>query len=178
MPQELRDSADDTGVRTRDRGRMSRILVAYGSKHGSTAEIAEAIAATLREAGLEVDCVKAGDVHSLDGYGAVVLGSAVYMRRWRRAARRFLDRFAGDLRERPLWVFSSGPVGDPDHINYDWAEPPRTIERADRLGAREHVVFGGRSESTRIPEEHRDLRDWDEIREWARRIAAEVAVVA
>ena len=65
---------------------MSRVLVAYGSKHGSTAEIAEAIAATLREAGLQADCVKAGDVRSLEGYDAVVLGSAVYMRRWRRAA--------------------------------------------------------------------------------------------
>ena len=155
---------------------MSRVLVAYGSRHGSTAEIAEAIAATLREAGLAVDCRKAGEVDSLDGYDAVVLGSAVYMRRWRRAARRFLDRFAGDLRERPLWVFSSGPIGDPEKINYDWAEPPRTIERADHLGAREHVVFGGRSLSTRIPEEQRDLRDWEEIRAWARRIAAELAI--
>ena len=63
---------------------MSRVLVAYGSRHGSTAEIAEAIAATLREAGLAVDCRKAGEVDSLDGYDAVVLGSAVYMRRWRR----------------------------------------------------------------------------------------------
>jgi menaquinone-dependent protoporphyrinogen oxidase len=157
---------------------MPRVLVAYGSKHGSTAEIAETIAATLREAGVDADCVKAGEVQSLDGYDAVVLGSAVYMRRWRRAARRFLDRFAGDLRERRLWVFSSGPIGDPATINYDWAEPPRTIERADGLGAREHVVFGGRSLSKRIPEEHRDLRDWDEIRAWARHIAAELAVPA
>jgi menaquinone-dependent protoporphyrinogen oxidase len=155
---------------------MSSVLVAYGSKHGSTAEIADAIAATLREAGVQADCVEAGEVHSLAGYDAVVLGSAVYMRRWRRAARRFLDRFAGELRERPLWVFSSGPVGDPAKINDAWSEPPRTIARAEELGAREHVVFGGRSLSKGIPESQRDLRDWEEIRAWARRIAAEVAV--
>jgi menaquinone-dependent protoporphyrinogen oxidase len=55
-----------------------RVLVAYGSKFGSTAEIAQAIGTTLRVAGLEVDAERACDVRSLERYGAVVLGSAVY----------------------------------------------------------------------------------------------------
>ncbi len=53
-----------------------RVLVAYASKRGSTAEIAEVIAATLRQEGLEVDCKRAGETGDLDAYGAVVLGSA------------------------------------------------------------------------------------------------------
>ena len=69
---------------------MTSVLVAYGSKHGSTAEIAAAIAETLRESGLRADCLQAGSVDSLEGYDAVVVGSAVYMRRWRREAKSWL----------------------------------------------------------------------------------------
>lgn len=155
---------------------MTSVLVAYGSKHGSTAEIAAAIAETLRESGLRADCLQAGSVDSLEGYDAVVVGSAVYMRRWRREARRFLHHHARALSERPLWVFSSGPVGDPAKDNPAWLEPRRTIAEAERLGARAHVVFGGLSEASSIPAEFRDRRDWDEIRAWARGIAAELPV--
>ena len=157
---------------------MPRVLVTFGSKHGATAEIADVVAETLSACGLDVDRLEAGDVHSLDGYDAVILGSAVYMRRWRREARRFLHRFAAELAQRPFWVFSSGPVGDPAKDNPAWLEPGRTIREIERLGAREHVVFGGRSTSSGIPEEFRDRRDWDEIRSWARAIAASMAVTA
>jgi len=157
---------------------MTRVLVAYGSKHGSTAEIAEAITATLRDTGLYADCRPAGRVDDLDGYDAVILGSAVYIRRWRREARKFLRHHARALAERPFWVFSSGPVGDPAKDNPAWNEPPRTIAEAERLGAREHVVFGGTSATLKVPDEFRDRRDWEEIRAWARRIAAELPVAA
>ena len=62
---------------------MTHILVAYASKRGSTGEIADAIADVLRQSGLEVDCKSAGEVGSLDSYDGIVLGSAVYMKRWR-----------------------------------------------------------------------------------------------
>jgi menaquinone-dependent protoporphyrinogen oxidase len=162
---------------------VARVLVAYASKHGATLEIAEALAEELGNAGNEVDCLAADDVQGVAGYDAVVLGSAVYMKRWRRSARRLLSRETAALAERPLWVFSSGPCGaNPDP---SWSEPPRTIQRVERLGAREHVVFGGRlplvprsiTERAMVqstPAELRDLRDWDEIRAWARRIAAEL----
>ena len=84
---------------------MSRVLVTFGSKHGATAEIADVVAETLRACGLDVDCVDAGDVERLDGYDAVILGSAVYMRRWRREAppeprRRSLPSRAGPVSPR------------------------------------------------------------------------------
>lgn len=164
---------------------MAKALVAYASKRGSTAEIAEAVAAVLRESGFEVDCVEAGTVAELDGYDAVVLGSAVYMRRWRGDARHFLRRHRDALAQLPLWIFSSGPTGDPARDNAAWTEPRRTIEQAERLGARDHVVFGGRvptephgfaergmAENT--APEWRDRRDWDAIRAWARGIADEL----
>jgi menaquinone-dependent protoporphyrinogen oxidase len=166
-------------------GQAMTVLVAYGSKHGSTAEIAEAIAGTLRESGLDVDCCEAGDVQSLDRYDAVVLGSAVYMRRWRAGAKHFLRRHADALAARPFWVFSSGPVGEPggDEKMSRWLEPPRVIRRVEELGARDHVVLGGRAPAgsameKSTPAEFRDRRDWDEIRGWARGIAAELGVRA
>ena len=112
--------------------RMSRVLVAYASKHGATAEIAEAVAAELRQAGHEVDCMSAEQVSGLDAYDAAVIGSAVYMKRWLPEARRLLKRHAKELADRPFWVFSSRPFGEkPDPA---WSEPPRTIKRAGTPG--------------------------------------------
>ena len=161
---------------------MTRFLVAYGSKNGSTAEIAEAIAAELRVQGCTADCRAAGDVRDLAGYDAVVLGSAVYMRRWRREARSFLKRFSRELPGLPFWIFSSGPVGAEADFASPWCRPPDVSARAEGLGAREHAVFGGRvpvephnflerAMQRDTPDEFKDLRDWDAIRAWARTVA-------
>ncbi|GIK76714.1 MAG: flavodoxin [Acidobacteria bacterium] len=160
------------------------VLVAYASKHGSTAEIAAAVAAEIREHGLGADCVAAGEVADVERYDAVVLGSAVYLKRWQGDARHFLRVHAKALAGRPFWVFSSGPTGDPAEDDVAWQEPKRTIARAEKLGARDHVVFGGRvspeggrmqrTMAEGMPEEYRDRRDWDQIRAWAAGVAAEL----
>jgi menaquinone-dependent protoporphyrinogen oxidase len=159
-----------------------RVLVAYGSKHHATAEIAEAIAAELRSAGLDVDVQSAGGVGSLTEYRAVVLGSAVYAARWRPEALRLLRR--PQLRARDVWLFSSGPIGEDkgDPQRLERMIRPATVERiATELGAHEHVVFGGmvaddagfirKKMARQIPPELRDRRDWAEIKAWADTIA-------
>jgi menaquinone-dependent protoporphyrinogen oxidase len=163
---------------------MSRLLVAYGTKHGSTAEIAEAIADALREGGHDVDCTPAGDVSEPRAYDAAVIGSAVYMKRWQRDARGLLKRLVRDFEGRPVWIFSSGPCGNnPDP---SWSEPSNVVSLAESLGARDHVVFGGRlplepsnfMERAMVkdcPPDLRDRRDWEEIRAWAAGIAGAVA---
>ena len=157
----------------------------HATRRGSTAEIAEAIAEILRQSG-SVDCIEAGKVGGVKSYDAVVLGSAVYLKRWRGDAKHFLRKHDKELCRRPLWVFSSGPVGDPkNEIDPSWLEPPKIIEQVERLGAREHVVFGGRlpvnpkgpmehAMVKNTPPEHHDGRDWGEIRAWAARIASEL----
>jgi menaquinone-dependent protoporphyrinogen oxidase len=162
---------------------MSSVLVAYGTKHGATREIAEAIADEIKRAGHAVDCTVADAVRGVDDYDAAVIGSAVYIKRWRSDARRLLKRNAKALASRPLWVFSSGPCGEkPDPR---WSEPGKIVAQAERLGAREHVVFGGRlpvepanfMERAMVngcPPEHRDLRNWDEIRAWGARIGTQL----
>jgi menaquinone-dependent protoporphyrinogen oxidase len=167
---------------------MPRVLVAYASKHGSTAEIAEAVAEELRRDGFEADCLEAGGIRNLGSYGAVVLGSAVYMKRWQGSARRFLRRHRDALRSLPWWVFSSGPVGEPkpdDPKTAEWLEPPKVMEEVESLGAREHVVFGGRvpadphnfverAMAKNTPPEFADRRDWNEIAAWAASIAMQL----
>jgi len=163
------------------------VLVAYGTKHGATAEIADAVAKTLRDAGLAVDLQKAGRVRSLERYRAVVLGSAVYAGRWRRDALRLLRR--PELRDRDVWLFSSGTVGedrgDPEQLER-LTRPPRVERLAADLGAHEHTVFGGmvaedagfirKKMARKIPPELRDRRDWDEIEAWAQSIATALSV--
>jgi len=117
-----------------------------------------------------------GKVGSVESYDAVVLGSAVYIKRWRGDAKHFLRKHDKELSQRPFWVFSSGPVGDPkSEVDPSWLEPPKIIERVARPGAREHVVFGGRlpvnprgsiehAMVKNTPREYHDRRDWDEIR--------------
>lgn len=164
------------------------VLVAYASKRGSTAGIAETVAATLRREGLGVCLMPAGDVKDLERFDAVVLGSAVYMKRWRGDARHFLKKHRKALRQMPFWVFSSGPVGDPAQDDPEWAEPPKLAGKIEELGGRGHTVFGGcvpaephgfmeRAMVEGTPKQYRDRRDWDEIRGWAKRIAEALAVV-
>jgi menaquinone-dependent protoporphyrinogen oxidase len=161
------------------------VLVAYASKRGSTTEIAETVAATLRRSGLEVTLRSVEEIDSLDDYEAAVVGSAVYAKRWRGDARHFLKRHRKALRKMPFWVFSSGPVGDPTNDNPDWMESPRFIAKLEEMGVREHVVFGGRvpaephgfMEKAMVdgtPDEFRDRRDWDRIRSWAEAVAADL----
>lgn len=147
------------------------------------------IAGALRREDLLVECEAAHDVKSLASYDAVVLGSAVYVKHWRGEARHFLRKHRKALAQMPFWVFSSGPVGNPDEDQPEWAEPPKVIEAAEKLGMCGHVVFGGRLpeephgpiEKAMVagtPPEHRDRRDWDEIRAWATSIAAQLRTAA
>jgi menaquinone-dependent protoporphyrinogen oxidase len=168
---------------------QDRVLVAYGTKHGATAEIAEAIGKALRAASLEVDVLRARRVRSLEPYRAVVLGSAVYAARWRPDALRLLRR--AELRDRDVWLFSSGPVGE-DKGNPEeaerWTKPEKVRQIAETLGVHEHVVFGGRIDddagfirkkmARNIPPEFRDRRDWVEIEAWATSIAAKLGHTA
>ncbi|HEY6731201.1 MAG TPA: flavodoxin domain-containing protein [Solirubrobacterales bacterium] len=164
------------------------VLIAYASKRGSTAEIAETVAATLRREGLGVCLEPVDKVQNLERYDAVVLGSAVYLKRWRGDAKHFLKKHRKALRQMPFWVFSSGPVGDPASDNPDWLEPPKLAEKIEDLGGRGHVVFGGcvpaepqgaieRAMVDGVPKEFRDRRDWDEIRAWAKQVASDLVPV-
>ena len=161
------------------------ILVTYASKNGSTAEIAQAIADELRAEGCAVDCAEVSTVREIDRYDTVVLGSAMYMKRWRPEARRFLRRHSKALAERDLWIFSSGPIGEQaTDADPKWTIPTGVVAQAEELGAHPHMVFAGRVPTEPhnfveramlrdTPPEFQDMRDWTAIRAWAQTIARE-----
>jgi menaquinone-dependent protoporphyrinogen oxidase len=112
------------------------IWVVATSKHGSTAEVADALAEELRRAGHDVERKDADQVHGFVGADAVALGSPIYGGRWLEAGRRLLSDQAEALSARPVWVFSVGPLGDPPKP--DEPEPQALVQSATEIGAREH----------------------------------------
>jgi len=158
----------------------ARVLVAYASKLGATREIAETIAQTLRDGGHLAVAIPTRDVASLEDVDAVILGSAVYAAYWQRDARKFVDRFHDQLKARPLWLFSGGPL-DRRLAKADQPITPHGAAITDGLGARAHRTFGGRlsadaAVSERVRQTHRlgDFRDWQKIVEYGYRIGREL----
>ena len=90
---------------------LMNVLVAYASRHGATAGIAERIAAGLRSAGLQTDVKSVTDVRDVTAYDAFVIGGAAYMFHWLKDATAFVKRHRATLAGRPVWLFSSGPLG-------------------------------------------------------------------
>jgi menaquinone-dependent protoporphyrinogen oxidase len=167
----------------------SRILVAYATKYGATGEIAERIGDELRKAGLEVDVVPVDRVVDLSPYAAVVLGSAVYIGRWRKEAAAFLETHERELAKRPVWLFSSGPTGsgDASELMQGWRFPAAQQPIADRIRARDIAFFHGVLDTKKISLPEKlivkgikaplgDYRDWGAIASWAAGIAGAMKV--
>lgn len=159
-----------------------RVLVTAASRHGATNEVGAAIAGTISGYGIDVEFVRPAEISAIDAFDAIVLGSAVYIGRWLPEARDFTRRFATDLTKRPVWLFSSGPIGDPPRP----AEEPVDLgELTSRLSPRGHTIFPGAVERRRLSRSERfvmrafrapegDFRPWDDIRSWAATIAHEL----
>jgi len=155
------------------------VLVTAASRHGATAGIAEAVGDELRARGFEVSELPPDRIETLRNVDAVVLGSGVYAGRWLEPARSFVTRHREALALLPVWLFSSGPVGDPAKPQGD---PSEVAEITAAIGARGHRVFAGRIDRHELGFAERaivrvvgasegDFRDWDGIRAWADEIA-------
>jgi menaquinone-dependent protoporphyrinogen oxidase len=162
-----------------------RVLVVVASRHGATDDIAEALARGLadcptgRAAGLTAVVAPAIRRPEPMTFDAVLLGSAVYAGRWLAPAREYAALFADKLRTRPVWLFSSGPIGAPP---FPPDEPHDAAPLAALIRAREHKVFPGRLDKSRLTLGERamvtamrapvgDFRDWDATAAWAAEIA-------
>lgn len=155
------------------------VLISAASKHGATAEIADHIGDTIGRRGLDVTVVSPEQVDSVEGYDAVVLGSAVYAGTWRKEAKELAERIASSNPSPLMWLFSSGPIGDPPKPDEDPEDAAGVIEATS---PREHRVFAGKIDkellnvgermimtALRAPEG--DFRNWEEISSWAVDIA-------
>lgn len=155
------------------------VLVAYASKHGSTEEIARAIAERLAERGVSADIRQVASVTAVDRYDAAIVGSAVYAGSWMKEARAFAGSFGAELLGKPVWLFSSGPTDDSGEHG---VSDKQRAELDAALAPREHRVFGGnlRLDDLGFVEKRvvkmvkaptGDFRDWDEIRGFADAVA-------
>ena len=151
------------------------ILLAYATRFGSTEEVAETIAATLRQAGFEVDIQLMADVKTLATYDAIVLGAAIYNAHWHADAHHFVSLYQEALEQWPVAIFTLGPLSpseaakknsrrqlDMELAKYPWLKPV-AVE-----------IFAGKYDPSKpglsfferfLPA--RDYRNWNAIRTWA-----------
>jgi len=164
---------------------VTSVLIAVAGRHGTTTEIGEEIAGVLRRElpGADVEVRDAADPGELQRFDAVVVGSAIYMGRWLPVARHLVETHRAQLAAVPLWMFSSGPLGDPPRPVDDLTE---VTALGTSVGARDHTVFSGRLDPSDLRWTERlavravhapagDFRDHDAIRTWAREVAAALA---
>jgi menaquinone-dependent protoporphyrinogen oxidase len=154
------------------------VLVAFATKRGSTEEVAQAVAATLRQAGLDVMLQPANAVGDLGDYDAVVLGGALYMGRLHRDARRLLRRFHKDLAEMPVAVFGMGPLTmTPHDVDGSRKQLDAALRKTPDVVPVAVTIFGGvvHQDEQTFPFNHMpetDARDWSVIHAWAEEVAA------
>jgi menaquinone-dependent protoporphyrinogen oxidase len=161
-----------------------QVLVAYASQHGSTREIASRIADVISDNGIDVALRSVDDAMSVDEFDAFVVGSAIHASHWLKQAERFVRANEQVLAKHPVWLFSSGPIGEAA----DKPQPvPHEVTRfIDEFSVADHVVFGGsfdrastdnagwfeRTVGRFIPEG--DFRSWPAIEAWASAIARQL----
>lgn len=161
----------------------SLILVGYATRYGSTQEVAETVATTLRECGLEVDVQPLRKVATLAKYSGVVLGAPLFMFHWHKDAHGFLSRHRRDLLERSVAVFVLGPVHDP-HDEKEWeasrSQLDQELAKHPWFKPIALEMFGGKYDPAKLgfllskmagKEPASDIRDWTAIRAWATSLA-------
>lgn len=163
------------------------ILIVYATKAGSTAEIASFIGETLGARGFHVDVRSVREAGALDGYDAVILGSAIRMGNWLPEAAGFAKKHQDALNRLPTALFTV------HMLNLGEDEASRTARLAYTAPVRallpkaQETFFAGKVDYrtlsffdrliTRMMEKQTgqpvgDLRDWDNIRRWAEQVFA------
>ena len=159
------------------------VLVAYASKHGSTQGIAERITEKLRQMGKQAEVRSVDAVKDPGSYEAFVVGSAIYYGSWLKEATEWVHRNQAVLAGRPVWLFSSGPLGT--EVKDTEQQPREMAEFQKLIKPRDHQVFFGSLDHNKLSFTERmvlkavrahegDYRDWEAIDAWAESIARDL----
>jgi menaquinone-dependent protoporphyrinogen oxidase len=154
------------------------ILIAYGTKHGSTREVAEVLGDALSEHGLDVETLPAGEVRDVTRYAGVVVGGSLYMGRWHPESLAFVHHHALALSKVPFAVFAMGPrTLDPVEVSHSEEQLGHALAKVPQVDPYAVAIFGGvvdpkklRFPLSKLPAS--DARDWARIRAWAGEVAA------
>jgi menaquinone-dependent protoporphyrinogen oxidase len=168
-----------------------RVLVVYATSYGATKGIAERIVETIRSEGVDADIHAADDPLTLvknNFYNGFVIGSAIHAGHWLKSAMEFVRRHEAVLHDAPVWLFSSGPIGD-KAVDSPQPDPKSIDDLRQLIDFRNHVVFGGAfdpetADLERVSWLERqisshflpvgDWRNWADIEAWAKDIAVAV----
>ncbi len=168
------------------------VLLGYSTRYGSTKEVAEAIAAVLRDSGLEVKLERIQDVRSLEAYRAVVVGAPLYIGSWPGETKSFLAEHQAELAQRPLVVFALGPLsGDEAEMKGAREQLDKELAKLPSIKPVDVALFAGKFDPAKLhfpdnlltlmpgtPLHKRpasDVRDWTAIRGWAASLAPKLA---
>ena len=156
-----------------------RVLIAYGSKRHGRDGIADHMQDALESAGIVTDVRPASDDTTLDVYDAVIVGGTIHAGHWNRHSRRFVSRNATELRTKPVWLYSCGPLDET--VRTENLPPvPHVRDAAILSGARDHITFGGHPAAMGLPERAptldpaEDLHEVERVRGWAAGIAEQL----
>ncbi len=165
----------------------TKVLVTYASKYGATAAIAEKIAEILSQAGLKTEALPVNRVVNTKPYQAVVLGTALYIGRWRKDAVKFMQKHEEALAEQPVWIFASGPTGTEPITNTSegWHISKKLQETLEHIAPIELKLFHGDIDLDKITSLEKwlidrvkapvgDFRQWEAIKAWAKDIAGQI----
>jgi menaquinone-dependent protoporphyrinogen oxidase len=160
-----------------------RILVAYATRYGSTAEVARSIAHTLRQAGLEADVRDVREVGAVGDYDAVVFGAPIFLARMLRSGRRFVAAHRRELSGMRVAVFFVGVDSDEARqraLRRVLARRRPTIEPLS-IGLVGGIVDGEKLRfRDKTPPIRKmlpggvDMRDWDAVHAWAASVAEQL----
>ncbi len=171
----------------------------YGATAGTSEEIAKILRSEGVE--VKVVNLKEEVVEDLKGYDMVVVGSGIPMGKWASEAEDFLERFSSELGQKKLAIFAStmktmsereGKIDQVENIRrialtskveqynlhpvalglfggvIDFNKMGFFARTGMRLAKSSFVKDGFKEEPTGVY----DLRDWNEIRQWAKELAS------
>jgi menaquinone-dependent protoporphyrinogen oxidase len=169
-----------------------KVLIAYATVHGSTAEIAEFMGQMFGENHFDVTVANVETLESVAGYDAYILGSAIHAGMWLTPMSRFLDRFENELAKQPLYFFITCiRILEPDGYQHA-LENYVHRDTLEKIGARDIAIFAGKLRLDAIDLRDRwtlslrydgsqapgmlndDYRDWNAIRNWTARVRSEL----
>ncbi len=164
------------------RDKMSKVLVAYASRYGSTAEVAQAIADELCRRGQAAEVRSVEEVTDLSAYSAVVIGSAIRMARWLPAATAFVQTHQAALGQMPMAFFTVHMLALDDSSASRQKRAEYTAAERAMVKPVAEAFFAGKIDVKQLNFVERlmfkttgspggDLRDWQSIRDWTDTVA-------
>ncbi len=172
-----------------------KVLIAYASAHGSTAEVAHAMGRVLLERGAGVTVEDVKKLHQIGDYDAAILGSAVHGGNWLPEMTGFLRAAVEPLADKPVYFWINcirvmERYGEQhaleNYLNYDLLQPFKLRDKAVFAGKLdlanvdwdERWTLSARYDGSTWPSNFDgDFRDWNVIRAWAEKIADEIGVL-